>query len=120
VQSTDGGGQTTTQQSTQPTQPTDGLQTTNGGGQPAPQEKNLAALLERSRSMNTIPQNAPTGSKTEDEIMQLMEDEDEQKPEDIEPVIEETIPTTCSVMLPLGRLCKNRPRNNGKCTKHGG
>lgn len=92
------------------------------------QPKNLTNLLERSRNMNHPPANPTvTGSKTEDEIMQLMEDDvpeqhqdtnsaDDQ--EDTEEVIPEPQQTSCSQMLPSGRLCKNRPKTNGKCPKH--
>ncbi len=97
-------------------------------------KKNLGNLLERSRNVTVDKKPAAatviTGSKTEEEIMQLMEsdqeeDVDEELDEELDELDEEEPPKPapdlqCTTTLKSGQRCKLKVRNNGKCTKHGG
>lgn len=113
-------------------------------------KNNLVNLLARSKNSPAQPpqevseDEEPVMSKTDEEIMQLMEDqesddEDDQNvagaDTDVEsapveaqqsPPNEQTILATegqvglCTAVVPPGRNCRNRARNNGKCPRHGG
>lgn len=115
----------------------------NGGKAPEPE-----ALIQ-TQSATKAQSNEDTGSKTEEEIMHLMEDEptdetndsqdmreDVQEPDieqetDPQQVQDETDDTQqtpannnqkgmCVVLVPPGRQCRNKACSNGKCKRHGG
>lgn len=104
---------------------------------PAPEpadRTSLSALLDRSRNMNTPPAQQSvvnTNSKSEDEIMQLMEyvdtadtaDDNVSQDDDVQPTKqpeEVVVDNLCTHIVPPGRRCRNPARTNGKCTRHAG
>lgn len=123
--------------------------------QAAPKPTNsLNDLLARSKQaemknmQQTTNNNPPTNMKSEDEIMQLMEDsfipaaqdnentnanqpsgESDEQPSAANQDIQAATPTTteqtvknndiyCSTMLSEGRRCRNRARASGRCARH--
>jgi hypothetical protein len=65
----------------------------------------------------TTPEKVNDGVKTDDEIMQLMEDEPAETAEHVEPT--EQAPTgKCTHILSSGRQCRNNISANNKCSKH--
>lgn len=105
---------------------------------------NIMNLLERSKNgtaAKPAPVTQPQNVKSEDEIMQLMEDEEEQNGDEPEentneneepenpPAQESNLQPTnsnaqgspyCNFVLPTRRTCRNKVKSNGKCHLHGG
>jgi hypothetical protein len=111
-----------------------------------PSTNSLSDLLARSKQtehknmqQSAAQTSAPSNMKSEDEIMQLMEDVyDTPAPDDNPAPTEEASTTTnqpeqpttsapvknndihCSTMLSEGRRCRNKARSGGKCARHDG
>jgi poly-beta-hydroxyalkanoate depolymerase len=80
----------------------------------------LKDLLERSKgtAAPAPPREAPVQNiKTDEEIMMLMEDENDDAQADGAPG---SAPETCSEILASQRQCKNKAKADGKCHLHHG